>query len=89
MQADIFNAEVITLNIDEGPALGAVILAMVGAGAYPDVKTACNTLIKPAGSQEPVPENARLYEESYGIYRALYPALKETFTAHAGISALK
>ena len=89
MQADIFNTEVITLNIDEGPALGAVILAMVGAGVYSSVKAACDTIIKPAGSQEPIPENAGLYEESYRVYRSLYPALKETFTLHSGISALK
>lgn len=89
MQADIFDTEVITLNIDEGPALGATILAMVGAGAYPDVKTACSTIIRPSGSQEPIPENVKLYEESYRIYRSLYPALKGPFAAHAGISALK
>jgi xylulokinase len=89
MQADIFNAEVITLNIDEGPALGASILAMVGAGAYPDVRTACNAIIRPSGSREPISRNVRIYEESYQLYRSLYPALKETFASHAGISALK
>jgi xylulokinase len=88
MQADIFNTELITLNIDEGPALGASILAMVGAGAYKTVKEACDVIIRPVHRQEPIPENVRVYEESYGIYRSLYPALKDVFAAHSAVKAL-
>ncbi len=32
IQADVFGADVLTLEIDEGPAFGAALLAMVGAG---------------------------------------------------------
>jgi xylulokinase len=88
MQADIFNAEVITLNIDEGPALGVAILAMVGVGAYKTLKEACNSIIRPVRHQEPISDNVEIYEESYKIYRSLYPTLKSTFAAHAGIKAL-
>jgi len=85
IQADIFNVEVVTTNIDEGPGAGAAILAMVGAGYYSSVEEACKEIIKPLSKTEPIKHNAELYEDIYGIYRSLYPALKDTFGKEAKI----
>ena len=59
--------------------LGAAILAMVGAGVYPDVKTACEDLIRVSETVEPDPEQAALYQERYEKFSQIYPACKALF----------
>lgn len=85
IQADIFNTEVITTNVDEGPATGAAILAGVGAGAFESVEAACSQIIKPLSSTKPNRENVKVYDELYSIYRSLYPALKDIYREHSRI----
>jgi len=82
--ADIFDCELVTVNTSEGAALGAALLAAVGAGAYPDVETACQQAIHITGSDRPNPPSVNAYAQVYPAYRALYPALRPTFTASAG-----
>ncbi|MBM3213430.1 xylulokinase [Candidatus Poribacteria bacterium] len=79
MQADIYNAPVVTINIAEGPAFGAAILAGVGAGVYESCEAAADALVRKQTETTPVAENVRRYEDYYGVYRALYPALKPSF----------
>lgn len=79
IQADVTGHKHVTINIDEGPALGVALLAGVGTGIYPGVEAACRSTIKVAASTEPIPANAALYDRYYSVYRALYPALKEQF----------
>ncbi|HXV44507.1 MAG TPA: xylulokinase, partial [Anaerolineae bacterium] len=74
--ADVMNAELVTVNTTEGAAYGAALLAGVGAGAWPDVDTACQATIKVTGSTRPQPETAARYEQIYAQYRQLYPALQ-------------
>ncbi|MFC1558680.1 FGGY-family carbohydrate kinase, partial [candidate division KSB1 bacterium] len=79
MQADVYNAEVVTVSSEEGPAFGAAILAGTGAGIYSDVRDAADEVIKPVDSYIPNPENVKIYEEYYQIFRELYPSLKDGF----------
>src|SRR5690606_37290769 len=79
IQADVFDSPLSTINVDEGPALGAAILAGVGAGVYASVEEACSIVIKVTGSTAVIPENAETYQRHYEIYRTLYPALKTQF----------
>ncbi len=81
IQADTFNYPLSTINVDEGPALGAALLAGVGAELYSSVVEACSSVIKVVSSTPVIEENARVYEKQYQIYRALYPALKDSFEA--------
>lgn len=81
IQADVFRFPLSTINVDEGPALGVALLAGVGAGLYSSVEEACNSVIKVMSSTPVIPENADTYEKYYGVYRALYPALKGQFGA--------
>ncbi|MFN8561868.1 MAG: xylulokinase [Anaerolineae bacterium] len=76
--ADVIGSPLVTTNSTEGAAYGAALLAAVGAGAFPDVATACKTAIRTGEATEP--QNPGAYEQAYRNYRALYPALKETFT---------
>jgi xylulokinase len=77
--ADIFDTPVATVNTTEGAALGAAILAGVGAGVYPDIRTAVDNIVKITSVTEPISDNSRNYTEFYQVYKALYPALKPEF----------
>jgi xylulokinase len=75
--ADVFQSELVTVNTTEGAAFGAALLAGVGAGAWPDVDTACRQCIEITGSTQPNPVGVKAYEPVYQLYRELYPALKD------------
>ena len=61
----------------DGPALGAAILAQVGTGIAPDLRTATAAAV-PAPDADPPPDAGlvRLYAEVHARFRALYPALR-------------
>ena len=85
IQADVFGCELVTINVDEGPAFGVALLAGVGAGLYPSVPEACKQTIRVVSSTAPNPKQAQIYEELYQVYRALYPALKPSFDRLASL----
>ncbi len=78
--SDVFNTEIVTVNITEGAAYGAALLAGVGAGIYPTVEKACDSTIGITGATVPG-KDAKVYATYYPRYRALYPALKAEFEA--------
>jgi len=81
MIADILGLKVEKINATEGPAFGAAILAMVGAGAYPTVEEACDKMINTTEEFIPNKAAACAYDKHYPIYTGLYKALAESFKA--------
>ena len=81
MLADVFGMPTMTLESDEGPALGVAILAMVGAGLYPDVVAACDKIVRAKETYQANIENSVKYTEFYKIYTNLYSHLKDDFAA--------
>lgn len=79
MIANIMNLKVDVIESEEGPALGAAMLAAVGCGAYPDVETVAGKVVKVIDTIEPEPELVQKYEERYQEFRKIYPAVKELF----------
>jgi xylulokinase len=79
LQADMYQAPVVTINVAEGAALGAAILAAVGQGHYKSVPEATKALIKVKTTAKPNKKAATLYETQYQKYATLYPALKPNF----------
>ena len=77
--ADVFDTELVVINVTEGAAYGAALLAGVGAGLYKNVAEACQQTVEVVQRTEPVKKNAALYGEFYPVYRALYGALKPSF----------
>jgi xylulokinase len=77
--ADILNKPVVTLDTQEGSALGAALLAMVGTGAFQSVEEACRATIREVGHTEPQPDHVKRYSEAHRTYQALYPALKPIY----------
>lgn len=79
MLADIYGCDIFTIASKEGPALGVALLAGVGAGIYASVPEACDAVIKRGSPQRTNRASAERYDKIYAVYRALYPALKESY----------
>ena len=79
MLADLYGCEVKTVTSREGPALGAAILASVGAGIYGSVEQACDAVVRPDKVCAPDAERSAQYEKYYRLYQKLYPSLKENY----------
>lgn len=77
--ANIMNLKVDVIESEEGPALGGAMLAAVGCGEYPDVKTIAEKVVKVVDTVEPEPELVAKYEERYQKFRKIYPTVKELF----------
>lgn len=84
LQADMYGAPVVTINVSEGAALGAAILAAVGAGAYASVPEACGEIIRVKEKCAARGKMAAFYEKQYGKYGGLYPALAGSFAGLSG-----
>jgi len=78
MMADVFAAEIVTVNVTQGAAYGAAVLAAVGADVYPTTAEAARATVRETGTTTPGPD-AETYPASYERYRALYPALAPEF----------
>jgi xylulokinase len=79
--ADVFNAEVATVNSTEGAAYGAALLAGAGTGVFPSVERASAAAIRVTGRTRPGKRAAAAYAQYYPRYRALYAALADEFAA--------
>jgi xylulokinase len=74
--ADVFGAELVTVEVTEGAAYGAALLAGVGVGAFPSVEAACEQVVRIVERTAPGPGRER-YEELYRVYVELYPRLRD------------
>jgi len=77
--ADVMNVEVHTTTIDEGPAFGAAILAMVGCGEYKNVESACKAIVKTNSDFYPKSDQMKIYDNKYQKFIEIYPAVKHLF----------
>jgi xylulokinase len=77
--ADVFAKPVVTLASQEGSALGAALLAMVGTGEYASVPEVCGAVLAEAARVEPLPANVAVYERGHRVFQALYPALQPLY----------
>ena len=77
MQADIFDTEIITLTTEQGPGLGAAMMAAVGTGWFEELKECANTFVHYKSGISPVKENVLKYNEAYDSYKKVYGATKD------------
>jgi len=89
IQSDIYGTELVTINVDEGPAFGAALLAGVGSKIYRSVEEACQKTIRIVSRTLPKRERVELYDKYYGVYKALYPTLKGMFDKTSKITLEK
>ena len=77
--AAVFDRPIVTLETQEGSAYGAALLGMVGSGHFGSVGEACGATIRESDRLEPDKGTAAVYQNSYPVFRGLYPALKQAF----------
>ena len=77
--ADLYMLPIKTPIASEGPALGVAILAGVAAGVYSSVEDGCakTTAFNPSVTGDKAMNE--VYMKYYGLYKSLYPALKDSF----------
>lgn len=81
IQADVYGQDVCTINATQGPAFGAALLAMVGAGVFSGVAEACDAAVKVVDRTPADPDVKRFYDQGYLIYKRLYVDLRDSFRA--------
>ncbi|NIA14910.1 MAG: xylulokinase [Nitrospiraceae bacterium] len=79
IQTDVNNAPLVLINVDEGPAYGAALLATVATGMYASVEEACDATIRVVDSWEPDAGRVRQYDDWFAEYQAAYNALAPGF----------
>ncbi|MFD1471397.1 xylulokinase [Companilactobacillus mishanensis] len=77
IQANVFNTKVSTIENEQGPGLGAAMIAAVGVKWFSDLHECADKFIKKGKSYWPEPEKADRYKELYKIYSQIYAQTKE------------
>lgn len=77
--ANVLGIKIDVPECEEGPSMGGAMLAMVAAGAYPDVEAAAKAIVRVKETIEPDPTLVAKYEARYQQFRSIYPAMKPVF----------
>lgn len=77
MQADIFGASIVKLESEQGPAMGAAMLAAYGSGWFPSLAECAEAFIRPADVFTPDPEQAAIYNDLFSLYQEVYGQTRE------------
>jgi xylulokinase len=76
IQAAVYDRAVETIAADEGAALGAAILAGVGARVWNTVDEAVDATVRRGDSTAAAPDSVAVMTDRYAQYRRMYPALR-------------
>ena len=85
MLADVYGLPTQLPLLADSAALGAAILAATGTGLYPDVRTACDSILTFEAAEQPDAARAQRYRQVYAAYRTIYPGLRDTYRALAAL----
>ncbi|MCI8526467.1 MAG: xylulokinase [Oscillospiraceae bacterium] len=76
MVADVLRMPVESIATEEGPGLGAAMLAAVGCGEYQSVEEIADAMVQVTSVAEPDAKAADRYDAAYARFQKIYPALK-------------
>jgi xylulokinase len=79
IMADICRVPMVVINVDEGPAFGAALLASISAGMFSSLSEACEKIIRELYRIEPNQQNVEDYEFYYQEYKSAYLSLAPAF----------
>lgn len=88
IKADVTGLPLRTLECEESTSLGVAVLAAVAVGLYPDVKTACQRMVRTGSRVEPDPTHHDVYDAAYDTYLQLYESLHGLFNVSKNNSTL-
>ncbi len=72
IQADILNREIVTLETEQGPGLGAAMLAAVGSNWFDTLQECVTHFVRYDHSYLPNSQNTEKYQLYYALYKDLY-----------------
>lgn len=72
LQADVFNAKVYKLKHEEGPSMGAAMIAATGLKWYDDIASCVEHFIHKDKIFEPDKERHVAYQSYFDVYKAVY-----------------
>jgi len=76
MQADIFNANIVKLASEQGPGMGAAMLAAYGCGWFSSLQECAQKFVETTKTYQPIPENVERYQKLFGVYKQVYQQTK-------------
>ena len=79
LKAEMFQIPVAVLEENDTSALGAVMVAAVGAGWYESIEDAILNICHIKEQTKPVGKYNTWLEERYSIYKKLYPAVRTQY----------
>ena len=77
IKSDVTGKKIVVPSSDTATTLGAVMLAGVGIGMYPNFEEAVERTVVLKRSHEPNPDNKEVYDRNYETYLQLYDHLKD------------
>lgn len=77
MQADIFNATIVRLKSEQGPGMGAAMLAAFGCGWFDSLQACADVFLEEGKQFKPDPANVEQYEKLFTVYTEVYGQTKE------------
>lgn len=77
IQADVFNATIIKLSSEQGPAVGAAMLAAYGCQWYKSLQQCAEVFTAEAKTFSPILENVEKYQEIFRLYKDVYVQTKK------------
>ena len=77
IQADILNVPIYTLSVEEGPGMGAAILAAVGLDWFDSLGECWQKWVQYDEVIYPKSENVEKYQKLYEIYQLIYNSVRE------------
>ncbi len=80
ISADIFNRPLVRGLTGETSGLGAAILTSAALGLHPSVDDAVAGMVRYGDTFSPRPAHSGLYNRLIGVYRKIYPRMKNLYT---------
>lgn len=84
IQADIFNSTIVKLSSEQGPAVGAAMLAAYGCKWYESLEACADDFISYEKTYVPIPENVKKYQELFQLYKEVYVQTRKLNEGLAG-----
>lgn len=79
LRATLFECDTVSVCENDTSALGACMLAMVGDGVFPDIKSAIADCVKYKQTVRPSSKHQEILKKRFEVYKALYGDLLQTF----------
>ncbi|WP_394120116.1 xylulokinase [Planococcus donghaensis] len=77
MQADVFDAKIVRLTSEQGPGMGAAMLAAFGCSWFESLQQCADAFLHEDKSYFPIEENVRTYRKLFSIYQEVYEKTRD------------